>query len=273
LRFVPAGLAYDAVSRRFVVGDRNGRRLFVIDEASRRVTSFVGAASAGFRDVTALEIDPWRGDLWVVTSGGTENADAGESMLHKLQLVSGRPLETWTAPADAGAVRFVDVAVTRNGTVFALDAAGARLFRLRPGSPALEPVLALGVQNAVSVSAARETVLYVAHPAGIARVDLSQPSVARIAAVDGIDLSGIERLRWRAGSLVAVQARRGASRIVRLDMDAGGRRVVREGVLDAATATIGSLATLAGDVFFYLAAAPFDGARAGDAVIRRVRLR
>lgn len=273
LRFKPAGLAYDAVSRRFVVGDRSGRRLVVIDEASRRVTSFVGAASAGFRDVTALEIDPWRGDLWVVTAGGLEDADAGESTLHKLQLVSGRPLETWTAPHDAGPVRFVDVAVTRNGTVFALDAAGARIFRLRPGSRALEPVLALGLENAVSVSAARETILYVAHSAGIARGDLAGPRVARVATSGGIDLSGIERLRWRDGSLVAVQTRGGGSRIVRLDMDAGGRRIIREGVLDAATSTSGSLATLAGDVFFYLAAAPFDGARVGEAVIRRVRLR
>jgi hypothetical protein len=273
LRFAPAGLAYDAVSRRFVVGDRDGRRLFVIDEASRRVTSFVGAASAGFRDVAAIEIDPRRGDLWVVTAGGLADAEAAESMLHKLQLVSGRPLEMVTAPRDAGPVRFVDVAVTWNGTVFALDAAGGRIFRLRRGSRALEMVLALDRGHAVSVSPVDETVLYVAHPAGIARVDLAGRRVAPVAAGDGIDLSGVERLRWRDGSLVAVQARSGASRIVRLRLDAGGRRVVRAGVLDAATATTGSLATLAGDVFFYLAAAPVDGARAWEAVIRRVRLR
>src|SRR4029450_12886230 len=135
--FRPIAIAHDAVSRRFVIGDAPSRRLLVVDEVSRHVVPYVSAASAGFYDdLTGLAVDDRRGDLWVVSAKGT--AAASSSVLHKLQLVSGRGLMD-VRPADAAqAVRFVDVAVAPDGTVFALDSVGPRVFRLRPGSRALE---------------------------------------------------------------------------------------------------------------------------------------
>src|SRR5262249_13104997 len=50
-RFEPTGLAYDAVSERFVVGDRVGHRLIVVDKSTNRANDFVRAESAGFHDV------------------------------------------------------------------------------------------------------------------------------------------------------------------------------------------------------------------------------
>jgi hypothetical protein len=72
----PTGLAYDAVSGRFLVGDRTGRKLAVIGERSRRVANFAGV-DGGLGDITAFEIDAREGDLWVVSS----------TAVHKLQLI------------------------------------------------------------------------------------------------------------------------------------------------------------------------------------------
>src|SRR6266545_40319 len=79
LPFTAAGLAYDAVSRRFIVADRRARRLAVVDEFSRHVSNLASAQSAGFGDIAAIEIDPRQGDLWVLSSDGSR------ATLHKLQ--------------------------------------------------------------------------------------------------------------------------------------------------------------------------------------------
>src|SRR4029079_3948405 len=86
--YVPGGLAYDSVSRRFLVGDLYARKLLVVGEGSDHVVDLVRAESARCQDVTAIEIDPRRGDLWVVSTGPTD----GTGALHKLQLISGRML-------------------------------------------------------------------------------------------------------------------------------------------------------------------------------------
>jgi len=45
--FVPGGVAYDAVSQRFLFGDRLGRKLIVVSDGWSRPVDFVRAASAG----------------------------------------------------------------------------------------------------------------------------------------------------------------------------------------------------------------------------------
>src|SRR5258705_4919157 len=127
--FTLGGLAYDAVSRRFVLGDRFGRKLIVAGEGANHAVDFVRAGSAGFRDIAAFEIDGRRGDLWVISAGP---ADAGT--LHKLQLVSGRTLESFAVAADLEPVTPVDLAVTPAGAVLVPESAGPRPPLLRPGA-------------------------------------------------------------------------------------------------------------------------------------------
>src|SRR5258705_169000 len=134
--FTLGGLAYDSVSRRFIFGDRFGRKLIVAGEGANHTVDFVRAGSAGFRDIASIEIDDRRGDLWVISAGP---AEAGT--LHKLQLVSGRALKSFAVDADLEPVTPVDLAVTPAGAVLVLDSAGPRLLVLRPGPTALERAL------------------------------------------------------------------------------------------------------------------------------------
>jgi len=254
----PIALAHDAVSRRFLMGDRHARRLVIVDEVSHHVVDYVSASSSSFlQNLTGFTIDTRRGDLWVVSTGGDDSAS---SMLHKLQLVSGRTLAEIAPPDGAGAVRFVGVAATPDGTVYALDAAGSRLYRVRPGTRALELVMRLESPAPSALVAVDDRVLYVATGQGLARVDPSARTVTKVKSAD--ELSGLESLAWRDGSLIAVQPAGGGYAVVRLSLDGAGTRVQRRTVLaSSSTPTVG---TLGRDGYYYLSDA---------GTIRRLSLR
>src|SRR3989442_60181 len=142
--FVPGGVAYDAVSQRFLFGDRLGRKLIVVGDGSNHPVDFVRADSAGFQEISAIEIDAKRGDLWVASA-----ADGGGT-LHKLQLVSGRPLKAFRVDADLEPVTLVDLAVTPPGTVLVLDSASGQLLALRAGGTSLERMMRIPAQEPAS---------------------------------------------------------------------------------------------------------------------------
>jgi len=275
--FAPGGLAYDGVSHRFVFGDLAARKLKIVAEGMHYTVNLVSAPSAGFHDVQALEIDTRRGDLWVVSASEGGAAAA----LHKLQLVSGRPLATYEAPAALGPLVFTDVAVTPAGVVVALDREGRRVLALQPGAAALDVVASLDVAAPASLAPDGERVVYVSHRDGIARVDLGAGVGPPLVAPAGLALGGFEWIRRYRDSLVGVQRLDdGARRVVRLTLGPGGRSVVAATVIKASIpATAGpTSATISGDDLYYLARASSDGHDPAtgtpvEVVVERIRLR
>lgn len=275
----PRGFAYDAVSSRFLFGDRLGRKLVVVGEPSNRATDFVRADSAGFQDIVSLEIDEKRGDLWVLSAAPA----GGAGTLHKLQLVSGRPLKSFAVPPALEPVTLVDLSVTASGAVFVLDAAGAQLLVLRPGAAALERVAKFEAADAVSLSVdGEERVAYVAHGQGVLRIDLRARSVAPLTAPQSVSIDRVERMRWRARGLIAIQVAGDGSRsIVRLDLNPSGRAVTRATTLERPASTTKPISmTFSGEDLVYLAEAASDSggasgepSRAGEIVAYRLRLR
>lgn len=219
----PIGLAHDAVSRRFVIGDRLSARLVIVDDLSHHVVTLVGR-DAGFYDrITGFTIDTRRGDLWVTS---TRAGDAAASRLHKLQLVSGRVLEQIEAPES---VALADVAVSPDGTVYGLDASGAQLLRLRPGGTTLDVVMPIAGGRPIAIAAAADRELYVATAAAILRVD----PVARtaVAIKSRVPLTSIQALAWAPGALVAIQHRETGTVLLLLRLDPSGLRTAGEHVL------------------------------------------
>jgi hypothetical protein len=273
IAFTPAGLAYDRVSNRFIVGDRGASKLTVVDEASQRVANLVGAQSAGFGSIGALEIDSKEGDLWVVSSGGQSSP---APTLHKLQLISGRVLYAVTLDSSFGAARFTDIAVTPRSSVLVLDSEGRRLFVAAPRARRLELAMELEATNPTSVAPESDAVAYVAHEDGILRADLSAGKSRPLTAPKSVSLTGMTRLRWHRGALIGVQTSSdGTHRIVRLKLDGSGQRVTSADLLDRSLRmTDPAAAALAGDVFYYLAAPPSSepGIRS-ETIVRRVTVK
>jgi hypothetical protein len=248
--FQVAGLAYDAVSNRFIIGDRAEHRLAVIGERSRRLSTLTGAGSAGFGAVVALEIDRREGDLWVisVSADGTPS-----SSLHKLQLISGRQLFTIDVPDGDGPARFADVTLTPGSSVLVLDQEGRRVFRAAPRAREIQLAAALEVEHPLSIAASSDAVAYVSHDGGLARVDLSAGSARAVSAAKGVDLKGLSWIRWHRGSIVGVQADDSGYRIVRIELDPSGRTARRATVVDRGVRLAGPGAvSLNGGAIYYL---------------------
>jgi hypothetical protein len=287
--WVPSGLAFDAVSGRFLFGTTNGRKVVVVGEQSDRVVDLVRAESAAFYDVLALEIDPRRGDLWVATSeiGDSDGHEetSGRAAIHKLQLVSGRPLATLPVPTDGAPIRLSDLAVTTAGVVMALDREGSRLWRLPPGGRQLEALTTLAVRapNSLAIETSGRYA-YVAHEEGLARVDLATRELAPVRATKNVVMSGIERVRWHRGSLVAVQrTSAGARHLIRFRLTPSGDRIAGVDVLDPSLprdATPPAVALSGSDFYYTMADRNPDDvvgpAKRGDPVtmiVRRARIR
>ena len=279
-RFVAAGLAYDAVSHRFVYGDRDGRKLRVVGVGLDHAVDLVRAESAGFFNVRALDIDTRRGDLWVVSA--SENG--GAAALHRLQLVSGRPLAAVPLAGDLLPVWPVDLTVTDGGAVIVLDRSG-RLLRLRAGSSTLEALMPLNLDAATSVTASGENVVFVAARDGVSRVDLSSKAVTALASPKAISMAGFERLRRYRGGLVGLQSEAdGSRRVVRLELTPNGRRVRQatpyEARFDAAAGPI-ALAVSGDEVSLITggpdpsgpSAAPSAAGTPAELTVHRLRLR
>jgi hypothetical protein len=246
----------------------------VVGEGLTNAADLVGAASAGFFTIMGLDIDARRGDLWVATAETT----SGDAALHKLQLVSGRLLAIFPAAASLTPVEPVDLAVNQGGVVFAVDAAGGRLLRVRPGGTALEVVMSLKIEGVTSLARGRtDGIVYVAHRDGIVRADANARSVSALTAPDGVVLGGFERLRAYRDGLVGVQVQAdGRRRLVLLDLSARGRGITGATVLDAAIPETGPLhVTIAGDDLCLIERVPGDrpdGAGPVERVVHRIRL-
>ena len=120
----PSVLAYDAVSKRYLIADREAKRIAVIDQNTGQVSTLAGA-QARLGEINGMAIDPRQGDLWIVTT-----SDEGMS-LSRLQLISGRQLAAARvtgvkAPIVAVAfARSVGVVVAdRSGDIYRVSAAG-----------------------------------------------------------------------------------------------------------------------------------------------------
>ena len=269
--FTPAGIAYDAISRRFLFGDVTGRRLFVVGEGSERSVDLVRADSAGFDDVTALAIDAKRGDLWVASTA----ADGSAGSVHRLQLISGRALTKFAVPVQ-GSMRLSDLAVAGDGTLFILDSGAARLLALRPGTSAVEPLVRLTTPNPVSLAIEDGGEhAYIAHAGGIARLDLQTRRASPLTAANGIALTDFDYIRPYRDSLVGSQIQADGTRgIVRLQLNADRRAVSAATLIESSSTEDDArmAATISGDDLYYLTGAG-QGSTAGPSNVRVKRLK
>ena len=252
----------------------------VVADGANHAVDFVRAASAGFRDITAIEIDDRRGDLWVVSAATPAD---GVPTLHKLQLVSGRPLKSFPIAAGPEPVTIADLAVTPAGAVLVLDSVAGRLLALQPGMAAAEVVMKIESVEPVSVAAASQPgIVYVAHRDGVLRIDLQARTAARVTAPSSISLTHLGQIRWRRHALFAIRGEPdGTRRIIRFDLSANGRAVTRSTILESPTPLPGqTFVAISGDELVYIVDSskdavghPQGGSGTVDFVAYRVPLR
>jgi hypothetical protein len=178
-------------------------------------------------------------------------------------------LERILLPDDMLPARLGDVAVTPNGTVLVLDTIGRRILRLRPATHKLTALATLDV-DATSLAPIDDRTAYVAHSAGLTRVDISTGAMAPVAGSGDVQLAGFERVRWTGNSLVGIQhLADGTRRAVRIRF-ASGHPAVVDTIGGDILVPDGHVFAVSEDEFYFLADQP--GADGAEVVVRRTPL-
>jgi hypothetical protein len=257
----PVAMAYDKVSSRLIVADDSTGTLKVVSEVLGNEVSLVSRGWGGGYHSNALVIDSKRGDLWVV---GSRIDKRRESVVHRLQLISGRILYSVPLAEDAGDSRFAAVALG-SSSLFVLDAEAGRIFELRDGAKTLRLRTTVQQRDLTGLTLAGDTVAYVAHGGGILRIDLATKKSESVTGSPDLAPDGIEWIGYFENSLLALQRRPdGALAAVRFRLDRRGRTLTAVDTIGAAAA---GGATVFGDTFFFVSESP-EGM-----VVARVNLR
>jgi hypothetical protein len=244
----PAALAHDAVSARFVLADADSDLLRVVSETSGNATNLVTTGWSGGAVVTAVAIDRRTGNLWV--AGSAEK----QASLYRLQLISGRLLETFSVADKIAEARFVAVAVGPNG-VFALDATHGRIFTIQRAGKTLDVLTRLPAEIKPTGLALSGSMLYVAHTTGILRVDPVSKGRRALTASNAAEIADMHSLAWHDGALLGI--RQGSAPVtVRVRLNSTGTAATAVDVFGPAAS---HAAVLSGNAYYYLARASDAG--------------
>jgi sugar lactone lactonase YvrE len=230
-----------------VVRDPRSGRLFASSVVSRQLLQFDGGRwqpvpGLETGSVFGLAVDPARRRLWLATGTAnvTPSPETAVRGLIAINLDDLRVVRRVHAPAPD--VMLGDLLAVPDGTVYASDPVGGRIFRLAPGGERLETVLGPGRMRspqgmALSPDGRR---LYVAdYSYGIAVLDLASGALTRLASDRPMMLSGIDGLFAAGGDLVAIQNGTSPRRIVRIALDRSGQQATALHVLERNVASWG----------------------------------
>jgi sugar lactone lactonase YvrE len=256
------GIAYDPRTGAFFVGSVHHRKIFRIDRTGR-VAEFVASARDGLWAPLGMRADSARGVLWVATTAvpqmvGFDTADAGRSGLFAFDLTTGALRARYLLPKDGSPHALGDVTLSRAGDVYASDSRAPVIYRVRAGADSVEQFLTSPLLlSAQGMALDRdERAMYVADYArGILRVDLATREIQLLPAADGVLVLGIDGLYDVGGDLVGVQNGVTPYRVVRLDLDGDGRRIVSAEVLERARPDYAepTLGVVVGRTLYYVA--------------------
>lgn len=192
-------------------------------------------APAGAGNLSGIVLDPARKSLWVAAGHIDGGSDEGAGFAGLIAM-SPEGAEQQRVAAPPG-VNLSDIHRAADGTIFASDPLGGGIYRLRPGSDALEALVPPGSFRSPQglATSADGKWLYVSdYNYGIAVVPIDGKPIERLATDLPILLDGVDGL-WRHGSeLIAVQNGTSPMRIVALQLAEDGLRITGHRVLEQA---------------------------------------
>lgn len=232
------GVAYDPKRRAWYLSSVDRRRILRRDERGR-VVDFVAAGAAGLAAPLGLAVDADRRRLWVVSAGlpharGLAADALDRSALYAFDLEGGRLLERIDAPP--GKRLWNDLEIARDGTIYVSDPGSASIARVRPGAGVETLTEGAGLVSPGGLALSSDgRQLYVADWSnGLARVDPATGRLEWLPAPANATTLGIDGLRLRGASLIAIQNGVVPVRVTRFDLARDGRSIVSAEVLERA---------------------------------------
>lgn len=251
------GVAYDPGARRLIFSAVGGRRLTAL-EADGTVRPFGAPAQGGLFGLIA---DAPRGTLWATEASGPAFPGGGPAAtaLLRLDLKTGALVQRYPL---AGALVLGDLTVGPDGSVYVSDGNdGGGLYRLKPGSKALEPLVApgvLGSPQGMAVADAGRALIVADYASGLHRIDLATGAMTRLEEPEAVTLTGVDGVARDGDDLIVTQNGNAPQRVLRLRLADHARRIARVEVLLSNPALPGeapdlALGTVAGRSFVFVA--------------------
>jgi sugar lactone lactonase YvrE len=219
-------------------------------------------------------VDPVRRSLWaasmVLPEGGIPFPDStyvAHGLLFHYDVDTGRLRRRFVLPP-AGGVRhgFNDLTVMPNGDVYLTDSGAGGIYKVPAGGEGVVEVVRHSTYtfpNGITRTndGAR---LFVAHGAGIDRLEVATGKRTRLAAPDTLNLGGIDGLAFHANSLIAHQPT-WYQRVVRLRLDARQERITGWETIERHHPRFQQPTTgeVAGTAYYYIANAQLRSFRDG----------
>jgi hypothetical protein len=282
--FFAEGLDVDPASGTLYVTSIHLRTVMAVKRDGSSRSAIVAPADA-IAGAFGVAFDGTRGALWVTAAGtphmrGHQPADSTRAELLRVNLADGSIAGRWRLGDGTGAPG--ELALTPAGDVLVSDGLRGRLYRLRGGAGALEPVTSPLLRSPQGIAPSADgAVAWVADWShGLLRWDLRTNEVTAVTTPDDAMLLGIDGLRRAGDRLIGVQNGATPARVIAITLDATGRAVHQVHTIDRPSfegePTVGAVA---GDRYLYVSSSawPFwndEGARrAGTAPLPPVTVR
>lgn len=255
-------LAYDSKRKQFLVGSVRDGTISLLDKDGKLKEFIKPDAANGLWAVYALSIDPDNQALYVASTAsvyfkGFSQTDFGKAGVFKFDLASGKLLKKYLLTPDSQPRTLSSIVAGRNGQVFAADGLRNIIYRLDGGElkPLVENPRLTSVRG-LALSDDGKTLYFADYSLGIAGVDLAAGKGFEIEYdPKGLVLGGIDGLYWYQHNLVIIQNGMSPHRVMRLALDASGRKIVRATPLDAGNPafTLPTYGAIDGDGLYFIA--------------------
>jgi sugar lactone lactonase YvrE len=228
----PEGIAWSPKTQRFYLGSIK-RKVVSVDRAGHMET-LISAGQAGLGVVLGVRVDDARGEVWVASARLGGKPEDGLVGLLRARLSDGEVLGRYPSTTMGDLVN--DVALAPDGTAYATITTGGQLLRVDGRTRAVAKVLApQAIPDANGIALAADgKALFVASWHDVYRVELPSLEVKPLPKPKNVASGCFDGLYAFEGDLVGIQnCAHATGRVVRLFLDAGGRRIERAAVLES----------------------------------------
>ncbi len=208
------------------------------------IRDFIAERQDGLWMTIGMKIDARRRTLWVCSSGGgnlvgydqTDEVEGRPAGIFKFDLGSGRLIKKYVLDAHGEVHFFNDLVIAENGDVYATHMfEEAAIYSIAAATDQLEVFVtdaSIKFPNGIT-KVPDQPILFVAHSAGIARIDTRDKTVSEVIVPEGLEVSGkggMDGLYYYQNSLVGVQS--GAKTVRRFRLNKRHTTIVSDKVLE-----------------------------------------
>ncbi|MGE5402984.1 MAG: TPR end-of-group domain-containing protein [Ignavibacteriales bacterium] len=255
---IPEGIAYDTKTGSFFLSSLYKSKILQVSPDGS-FKNFTSERQDGLWAVVGMKADPEWGFLYAASSftntmKGSDPKDEGRAGVFKFDISSGRLVKKYTTPAEKHF--FNDLVYTKQGDIYVTDSQSPAVYFISKDTDSLKLYLDLaGFQypNGIALSDDGKY-LFVAHSAGILKVDLKKKTYTSVIADNNVSLEFCDGLYFYKNSLIGIQ-NSNFNRIARFYLDNSLSRVTKMEVLEANNPEfiIPTTGTIKGDEFYFIA--------------------